>query len=125
MVLLRDQVDTAYWVDPIRRIKFESASIVVEIDLTWSLWFVFVDELVGFKSFSVVPWIFAPICITKVLIDVLVPYGASVEAHISLIKLEFSSCLFVDSLIEFDLAVLVKTAPLESRIYRVGTSKPL
>ncbi|GKE07860.1 hypothetical protein Tco_1411411, partial [Tanacetum coccineum] len=59
--------DTAYWVDPIRCIEFESASIVVEIDLTWSLGFVSVEL-------------------------------ASVEARIYLIKLEFSSCLFVDSL---------------------------
>ncbi|GJS40611.1 hypothetical protein Tco_0565654, partial [Tanacetum coccineum] len=26
--------DTAYWDDPIRRIEYESASVVVEIDLT-------------------------------------------------------------------------------------------
>nr|GEZ40567.1 glycosyl transferase, family 8 [Tanacetum cinerariifolium] len=30
-------LDTAYWEDPIRRIGYESASIIVEIDLTWSL----------------------------------------------------------------------------------------
>ncbi|GKE76044.1 hypothetical protein Tco_1542164, partial [Tanacetum coccineum] len=59
--------DMAYWVDPIRRIEFESASILVEIELTWSLGFVSVEL-------------------------------ASVEAQISLIKLEFSSCLFADSL---------------------------
>ncbi|GKB12063.1 hypothetical protein Tco_0845986, partial [Tanacetum coccineum] len=53
--------------DPIRRIEFESASIVVEIDLNWSLGFVSVEL-------------------------------ASVAAQISLIKLEFSSCLFTDSL---------------------------
>ncbi|GKA66677.1 hypothetical protein Tco_0766485 [Tanacetum coccineum] len=58
----------AYWVDLIRRIEYESASIVVEIDLTWSLGFVSVEL-------------------------------ASIEARISLIKLEFSSCLFADSLI--------------------------
>ncbi|GJZ31775.1 putative ribonuclease H-like domain-containing protein [Tanacetum coccineum] len=60
-------MDIKYWVDPIRRIEFESALIVVEIDLTWSLGFVSVEL-------------------------------ASVKARISLIKLEFSSCLFVDSL---------------------------
>ncbi|GKF63844.1 hypothetical protein Tco_0187292, partial [Tanacetum coccineum] len=60
-------VDTAYWFDPIQRIEFESASIVVEIDLTWPLGFVLVEL-------------------------------ASVEAWISLIKLKFSTCLFVDSL---------------------------
>ncbi|GKC93591.1 hypothetical protein Tco_1159033, partial [Tanacetum coccineum] len=54
-------------VDLIRRIEFESTSIVIEIDLTWSLGFVLVEL-------------------------------AFVEAWISLIKLEFSSCLFADSL---------------------------
>ncbi|GJR31175.1 hypothetical protein Tco_0713819 [Tanacetum coccineum] len=60
-------MDTAYWLDLIRRIKFESALTEVEIDLTWSLGFVLVEL-------------------------------ASVEAWISLIKLEFSSCLFADLL---------------------------
>ncbi|GKB54984.1 hypothetical protein Tco_0905737, partial [Tanacetum coccineum] len=63
----RNRVDTAYWDDPIRRIEYESASIVVEIDLTWSLGFILVKL-------------------------------AYVVAQISLIKLEFSSCLFADSL---------------------------
>ncbi|GJT89239.1 putative reverse transcriptase domain-containing protein [Tanacetum coccineum] len=60
-------VDTVYWDDPIRRIDYESASIMVEIDLTWSLGFISVEL-------------------------------AFVVAWISLIKLEFSSCLFIDSL---------------------------
>ncbi|GJT86850.1 putative ribonuclease H-like domain-containing protein [Tanacetum coccineum] len=67
LYLFMSTVDTAYWLDLIWCIKFESAFMVVEIDLTWSLGFVLVDL-------------------------------ASVEAQISLIKLEFSSCLFVDSL---------------------------
>ncbi|GJU11683.1 hypothetical protein Tco_1134079 [Tanacetum coccineum] len=66
-------VDTVYWEDPIRRIGYESASITVEIDLTWSLG-VLIDA----------PWFLM---------------AASVEARIYLIKLEFSSCLFADSLI--------------------------
>ncbi|GJV10620.1 hypothetical protein Tco_1352161 [Tanacetum coccineum] len=41
-------VDTAYWEDPIRCIEFESASIVAEIDLTWSLEFASVE--LGGKS---------------------------------------------------------------------------
>ncbi|GKA22508.1 hypothetical protein Tco_0708470 [Tanacetum coccineum] len=36
-------VDMAYWLDPIRRIEFESALMKVEIDLTWSLGFVSVE----------------------------------------------------------------------------------
>nr|GEW60646.1 hypothetical protein [Tanacetum cinerariifolium] len=58
----------AYWEDPIQHIGYESASTIVEIDLTWSLGLVSVEL-------------------------------ASVEARISLIKLEFSSCLFVNSFI--------------------------
>ncbi|GJU11987.1 putative reverse transcriptase domain-containing protein [Tanacetum coccineum] len=36
-------VDTTYWEDPIRRIGYESTSMVVEIDLTWSLGFALVE----------------------------------------------------------------------------------
>ncbi|GJV64939.1 hypothetical protein Tco_1475767 [Tanacetum coccineum] len=36
-------MDMAYWLDPIRCIKFESVLIDVEIDLTWSLGFLFVE----------------------------------------------------------------------------------
>ncbi|GJS90653.1 hypothetical protein Tco_0773289 [Tanacetum coccineum] len=61
-------VDTTYWEDPIRRIGYESASTIVEIDLTWSLGLVLVEL-------------------------------ASIEARIFLIKLDVSSCLFADSLI--------------------------
>ncbi|GJY46262.1 hypothetical protein Tco_0435325 [Tanacetum coccineum] len=70
-------VDTAYWLDPIRRIEFESTLMEVEIKLTWSLGFVSVEL-------------------------------ASVEAQISLIKLEFSSCLFADSLMN-----LVKVSSID------------
>ncbi|GKC78947.1 hypothetical protein Tco_1129721, partial [Tanacetum coccineum] len=99
--------DTAYWDDPIRCIEYKSASVVVEIDLTWPFRFVAVEL-------------------------------ASVVARISLIKLEFFSCLFADSLMNLlryyaiswmaflpSSAVLVGTAPLESRICRVGTSNPM
>ncbi|GKF17480.1 hypothetical protein Tco_0062398 [Tanacetum coccineum] len=93
------RVDMAYWDDLIRRIEYESASIMVEIDLTWSLGFVSVGlgRLPNPLSYSTL-FVF-PICISKVLIDA--PrflMAASIVAQISLIKLEFSSCLFVDSL---------------------------
>ncbi|GJZ31562.1 hypothetical protein Tco_0576609 [Tanacetum coccineum] len=81
-------LDTAYWFDLIRCIEFESASIVVEIDLTWSLGFVSVEL-------------------------------AFVEARISLIKLEFSSCLFADSLMNL---LRVETVPLDPKSGLVGTS---
>ncbi|GJX23460.1 hypothetical protein Tco_0227905 [Tanacetum coccineum] len=50
-------VDTGYWCDPIRRIKLASASIVVEIDLTWSLGFCFQCSSVNGPNppFPVVP----------------------------------------------------------------------
>nr|GEV13967.1 reverse transcriptase domain-containing protein [Tanacetum cinerariifolium] len=66
--------DTVYGPDPIRRIKDES-TLAVDIDFTWSLRFGFVkpDKL--------------PIPLSS----------ASVEARISLIMFEFSSCLFADS----------------------------
>ncbi|GJT63297.1 hypothetical protein Tco_1006830 [Tanacetum coccineum] len=89
-------LDTSYWFDPIRRIEFESTSIVVKIDLTWSLEFVSVElgRLPNPLSCSTLL-----ICISKVLIDA--PWfliAAFVKAQISLIKLELSSCLFSDSL---------------------------
>ncbi|GKA22395.1 hypothetical protein Tco_0708357 [Tanacetum coccineum] len=91
--------DTVYWFDPIRRIEFESALIVVEIDLTWSLGFVSVELGRLPNPLFCSTLLICPICIYKVLIDA--PWfliATSVEARISLIKLEFSSCLFVDSL---------------------------
>ncbi|GKE54584.1 hypothetical protein Tco_1489740, partial [Tanacetum coccineum] len=86
-------------VDPIRLIEFESTSIVVEIDLTWSLGFVSVELGRLPNPLSCSTLLIFPILISKVLIDA--PWflmAASVEAQISLIKLEFSSCLFADSL---------------------------
>ncbi|GKF32392.1 hypothetical protein Tco_0102190 [Tanacetum coccineum] len=88
-----------YWDDPIRRIEYESALIVVEIDLTWSLGFVLVElgRLPNLLSCSTL--LICPICISKVLIDA--PWflmAASIVSWISLIKLEFSPCLFADSL---------------------------
>ncbi|GKB97889.1 hypothetical protein Tco_0984026 [Tanacetum coccineum] len=95
-------VDTAYWFDLIWHIKFESASIVVEIDLTWSLEFVSVELGRLPNPLSCSTLLICPICISKVLIDALwFLMIASVEARISLIKLEFSSCLFADSLMNF------------------------
>ncbi|GJV67755.1 hypothetical protein Tco_1483264 [Tanacetum coccineum] len=92
-------VDMAYWDDLIRRIEYDSASIVVEIDLTWSLGFVLVEFGRLPNPLSCSTLLICPICISKVLIDA--PWflmATSVEARISLIKLEFSSCLFADSL---------------------------
>nr|GEV04460.1 hypothetical protein [Tanacetum cinerariifolium] len=66
----------AYGPNHIRRIPVESA-LVVEINFTWSLRF-------GFVELGRLP---NPLSST------------SVEAHISLIMFEFSSCLFVDSAI--------------------------
>ncbi|GKG42172.1 hypothetical protein Tco_0476470, partial [Tanacetum coccineum] len=88
------------WDDPIRHIEYESASIMVEIDLTLSLWFISVElgRLPNPLSYSTL--LICPILISKVLIDA--PWflmATSVVAQISLIKLEFSSCLFANSLI--------------------------
>ncbi|GKC20780.1 hypothetical protein Tco_1022930 [Tanacetum coccineum] len=93
-------VDTAYWCDPIRCIEYESASIIIEIDLTWSLWLVSVELGKLPNPLSCSTLLNYPIWISKVLIDA--PWflmATSVEARISLIELEFSSCLFADSLI--------------------------
>ncbi|GKF73947.1 hypothetical protein Tco_0220279, partial [Tanacetum coccineum] len=91
--------DTAYWFDPIRCIEFESASIVDEINLTWSLGFVSVEVGRLLNSLSCSTLLICLICISKVLIDA--PWFlivASVEARISLIKLEFYLGLFADLL---------------------------
>ncbi|GJR20787.1 hypothetical protein Tco_0969314 [Tanacetum coccineum] len=62
-------VDTTYWDDPIRRIEYESDSIVVQIDLTWSIGFVLVelDRLLNPLSCSTL--LICPICISKVFVD--------------------------------------------------------
>ncbi|GJV28819.1 hypothetical protein Tco_1385267 [Tanacetum coccineum] len=73
-MLLIYESNTAYGLDPIRRIPVESA-LVVEIDLTWSLGFISVEMGRLPNPLS----------------------SASVEAQISLIMFEFSSCLFADS----------------------------
>ncbi|GJR29744.1 putative ribonuclease H-like domain-containing protein [Tanacetum coccineum] len=93
-------VVTAYWEDPIQRIGYESASTIVEIDLTWSLGLVSVELGRLPNPLSCRTLLIFPIWISKVLIDA--PWflmEASVEAQIYLIKLEFSSCRFADSLI--------------------------
>ncbi|GKC48885.1 hypothetical protein Tco_1071630 [Tanacetum coccineum] len=92
-------MDMAYWVDLIRRIECESASMLVEIDLTWSLGFVLVElgRLPYPLSYSTL--LIFLICTSNVIIDAhWFLMATSIEAQISLIKLEFSSCLFADSL---------------------------
>ncbi|GKD80268.1 hypothetical protein Tco_1342889 [Tanacetum coccineum] len=89
-----------YWEDPIQRIGYESASTIVEIDLTWSLGLVSVELGKLPNPLSCSYLLICPIWISKVLIDAhWFLMAASVEARISLIKLEFSSYLFADSLI--------------------------
>ncbi|GJU97066.1 hypothetical protein Tco_1326337 [Tanacetum coccineum] len=73
-MLLCYELDMAYGLYPIRRISDESA-LAVEIDFTWSLGFGFVEP----RRPSI------PLSSTLV------------EAQISLIMFEFSSCLFADS----------------------------
>ncbi|GJT63544.1 hypothetical protein Tco_1007077, partial [Tanacetum coccineum] len=73
--------DTAYWVDPIWRIEYESALMVVEIDLTWSLWIVSVELGRLPNPLSCSTLLICSICIANVLIDA--PWflmAASVEA---------------------------------------------
>ncbi|GJV11269.1 hypothetical protein Tco_1352810 [Tanacetum coccineum] len=94
------KLDTAYWEDPIRRIRYDSASTIVEIDLTWSLGLVLVELGKLLNPLSCRTLLICPIWISKVLIDA--PWflmASSIKAQISLIKLEFSLCLFADSLI--------------------------
>ncbi|GKC58327.1 hypothetical protein Tco_1085925 [Tanacetum coccineum] len=89
LVVLFCPVDMAYWDDPIRCIEYESASIVVV-----SVEFGRLPNPLLSSTLLI-----CPICISKVLIDA--PWflmAASVVAQNSLIKLEFSSCLFADSL---------------------------
>ncbi|GJU65466.1 hypothetical protein Tco_1476866 [Tanacetum coccineum] len=91
--------DTAYGTHPIRRIS-EKSALVVEIDLTWSQWFVFVELGKLPNPLSCKTLFICAICISKVLIEA--PsflIAASVEARISLIMFEFSSCLLADSAI--------------------------
>ncbi|GKE94742.1 hypothetical protein Tco_1579597 [Tanacetum coccineum] len=81
-----------YRENPIRCIEYESPSIIVEIDLTWSLGLVSVelDKLPNLLSCSTL--LICPIWISKVLIDA--PWflmAAFVEAWISLIRLEYSA----------------------------------
>ncbi|GJU74307.1 hypothetical protein Tco_1265712 [Tanacetum coccineum] len=71
-MLLCCVLDTAYGPHPIQRIP-EKSVLAVEIDLTWSRGFVFV--------LIEAPWFLI---------------AALVEARISLIMLEFSSCLLAD-----------------------------
>ncbi|GJS75435.1 hypothetical protein Tco_0725316 [Tanacetum coccineum] len=128
-------VDTAYWVDPIRRIECESASMVVEIDLTWSLGFVSVELGRLPNPLSYRTLLICPICISNVLIDAhWFLMAASIEARISLIKLEFSSCFFADSLMNFlrvssidchnTLELLLYILLLE-KVYQIACSKLL
>ncbi|GJT22367.1 hypothetical protein Tco_0892304 [Tanacetum coccineum] len=89
--------DTAYGPYPIRRI-LEKLALAVEIGLTWTRGFVSVELGRLPNPLSCKTLHICPICISKVLIEA--PWfliAASVEAWISLIMFEFSSCLLVDS----------------------------
>ncbi|GKC50464.1 hypothetical protein Tco_1073209, partial [Tanacetum coccineum] len=91
--------DTAYGPHPIWRIS-EKSSLAVGIYLTWSRGFVSVELGRLPNPLSCKTLLIYPICISKVLIEA--PWfliAASVEAQISLIMFEFSSCLLVDSAI--------------------------
>ncbi|GJS33719.1 hypothetical protein Tco_0532101 [Tanacetum coccineum] len=89
--------DTAYGLCLIRR-TLEKSALAVEIDLTWSRGFVSVDLGRLPNPLSYRTLLICPICISKVLIEA--PWflmAASVEARISLIMFEFSSCHLADS----------------------------
>ncbi|GJS54520.1 hypothetical protein Tco_0627882 [Tanacetum coccineum] len=91
--------DMAYGPHPIRRISKKS-DLAVEIDLTWSRGFVSVELGMLLNPLSFKTLLICPICISKVLIKA--PWfliAALVEAQISLIMFEFSSCLLADSAI--------------------------
>ncbi|GKD09527.1 hypothetical protein Tco_1189212, partial [Tanacetum coccineum] len=91
--------DTAYGSHLIQRIP-EKSALAVEIDLTWSRGFVSVELGRLPNPLSCKTLLICPICISKVLIEA--PWfliAASVEAQISLIMFEFSSCLSADSAI--------------------------
>ncbi|GKE99112.1 hypothetical protein Tco_0022463 [Tanacetum coccineum] len=83
----------------IRRI-LEKLALAVEIDLTWSRGFVSVELGRLPNPLSCKTLLICPICISKVLIEAhWFLIAASVEARISLIMFEFSSCLLADSAI--------------------------
>ncbi|GKD28876.1 hypothetical protein Tco_1239654, partial [Tanacetum coccineum] len=112
----------------IRRIGYESTSIIVEIDLTWSLGLVLVKLGRLPNPLSCSTLLICPIWISKVLIDA--PWflmAASVEAHISLIKLEFSSCLGMkDSCCSFDrMPELLLYIPLLEKVHQIVCGKLL
>ncbi|GJW05041.1 hypothetical protein Tco_1563897 [Tanacetum coccineum] len=91
--------DMAYGSHSIRRIPKKS-SLAVEIDLTWSRGFVSVELGRLPNPLSCKTLLICPICISKVLIEThWFLIAASVEARISLIMFEFSSCLLADSII--------------------------
>ncbi|GJU23684.1 hypothetical protein Tco_1157026 [Tanacetum coccineum] len=91
--------DTAYGPHRIRRIS-EKSALAVEIDLTWSRGFVSVELGRLPNPLSYKTLLICLICISKVLIEALwFLIAASVEARISLIMFEFSSCLLADSAI--------------------------
>ncbi|GJZ26022.1 hypothetical protein Tco_0570275 [Tanacetum coccineum] len=91
--------DTEYGSHPIRCIS-EKSALAVEIKLTWSRGFVFVElgRLPNPLSYKML--LIGSICISKVLIEATwFLIAASVEARISLIMFEFSSCLLAVSAI--------------------------
>ncbi|GKF73733.1 hypothetical protein Tco_0220065, partial [Tanacetum coccineum] len=114
--------DMAYGSCLIRRIS-EKSALAVEIDLTWSRGFIYVEldrlpNLLFCKTLLI-----CPICISKVLIEA--PWflmAASVEDRISLIMFEFSSCLLADSAMNLvsDSSSLVSDQDTKNFHYFVG-----
>ncbi|GJS34111.1 hypothetical protein Tco_0532493 [Tanacetum coccineum] len=92
-MLLRCVPDTLYGPHLIRRI-LEKSALAFEIDLSWSRGFISIELGRLPNPLSCKTLLICPICISKVLIEA--PWfliAASVEARISLIMFEFSSCL--------------------------------
>ncbi|GJR09487.1 hypothetical protein Tco_0792139 [Tanacetum coccineum] len=91
--------DMAYGSCPIWRIS-EKSTLAIEIDLNWSRRFVSVELGRLPNTLSCKTLLICPICISMVLIEALwFLIAALVESRISLIMIEFSSCLLADSAI--------------------------
>ncbi|GKF33819.1 hypothetical protein Tco_0107019 [Tanacetum coccineum] len=92
--------DMVYGPHLIRRIP-EKSALAVEIDLTWSRVFVSIELGRLPNPLSCKTLLICLICISKDLIEA--PWfliAASMEARISLIMFEFSSCLLADSVMK-------------------------
>ncbi|GJV23969.1 hypothetical protein Tco_1376664 [Tanacetum coccineum] len=91
--------DMAYGSCPIWRIS-EKSTLAIEIDLNWSRRFISVELGRLPNTLSCKTLLICPICISMVLIEALwFLIAALVESRISLIMIEFSSCLLADSAI--------------------------